>query len=79
MKKKARQALNEMLNGLQQIIEYGIAKKEIKAGIDSRKMAEMIFAQIEGGIMMAKVTDDVNLLNSVLENLAEYIGKHFRR
>lgn len=79
LKKKAKNALNEMLTGLQQIIELGISKQEIKSGISSRKTAEMIFAQIEGGIMMAKVSDDVKLLNSVLENLKIYIETHLKR
>lgn len=78
LKKKAKNALNEMLNGLQQIIDLGIAMQEIKSSVNSRKVAEMIFAQIEGGIMMAKVTDDVQLLNSVLDNLKDYIENHLK-
>ena len=68
-----------MLNGLQQIIELGMAMGEIKKTVNPRKASEMIFAQIEGGIMMAKVTDDVTLLNSVLENLRTYIETHLKR
>lgn len=78
LKKKAKSALNEMLNGLQQIIELGIATGELKPSINSRKISEMIFAQIEGGIMMAKVSDDVSLLNSVLDNLKSYIETHVK-
>ena len=79
LKRKAKSALNDMLNGLQQIIELGIGMKELKSTVNARKVAEMIFAQIEGGIMMAKVLDDVNLLNSVLENLRSYIESHLKR
>ena len=79
LKRKAKIALNDMLNGLQQIIELGIGMKELKSTVNARKVAEMIFAQIEGGIMMAKVLDDVNLLNSVLENLRSYIESHLKR
>ena len=68
-----------MLNGLQQIIEFGISVGELKETVNSRKASEMIFAQIEGGIMMSKVSDDVNLLNSVLENLRMYIETHIKR
>jgi len=78
LKKKAKNALNEMLGGLQQIIELGKAMQEIKLSLNSRKVAEMIFAQIEGGIMMAKVSDDVNLLNSVLDNLKIYIDTYIK-
>ena len=78
LKKKAKTALNDMLNGLQQIIELGIAMKELKTTVNARTVSEMIFAQIEGGIMMAKVSDDVKLLNSVLENLRTYIESHLK-
>ena len=79
LKKKAKNALNEMLSGLQQIIDLGRAMNEIKVSVNSRKAAEMIFAQIEGGIMMAKVSDNVDLLNSVLDNLKIYIETNLKR
>ena len=79
LKRKAKSALQDMLNGLEQIIGLGITMKEIKVSVNPRKTAEMIFAQIEGGIMMAKVSDDVGLLNSVLENLRRYIESHLKR
>ena len=79
LKKKAKTALNDMLGGLQQIIDTGVSRQEFKDGISSRRIAEMMFAQIEGGIMMSKVTDDVNLLNSVLDNLRLYIDSNIKR
>ena len=79
LKKKAKTALNDMLGGLQQIIDTGVSRQEFKDGINSRRIAEMMFAQIEGGIMMSKVTDDVNLLNSVLDNLRLYIDSNIKR
>lgn len=79
LKKKAKNALHEMLTGLEKIIELGIATQELKPSINARKTAEMIFAQVEGGIMMAKVSDDVKLLNSVLENLKLYIDTYLKR
>lgn len=79
LKKKAKSALTEMLTGLERIIELGITTRELKASVNARKSAEMIFAQIEGGIMMAKVSDEVNLLNSVLDNLKLYIDTHLKR
>jgi AcrR family transcriptional regulator len=78
LKKKAKNALKEMLAGLEQIIESGIEMQELKPSVNSGKTAEMIFAQIEGGIMMAKVSDDVNLLNSVLDHLKLYIETHLK-
>lgn len=78
LKKRAKEALNDMLGGLQHIIQNGIDRNELKASLDTRREAEIIFAQIEGGIMMAKVSDEVKLLNRVLDNLKLYIDTHLK-
>jgi AcrR family transcriptional regulator len=78
LKKKAKNALKEMLAGLEQIIALGVKNKELKSSVNPSKVAEMIFAQIEGSIMMAKVSDNVNLLNSVLDSLKLYIEAHLK-
>ena len=70
--------MNELLAGLQQLIELGKALNEIKPSVDSKKSAQIIFAQIEGGIMMAKVSDDVSLLNSALDYLKAYINTQLK-
>ncbi|HYE55534.1 MAG TPA: TetR/AcrR family transcriptional regulator [Chitinophagaceae bacterium] len=79
LKKKAKQALYEMLGGLEQIIENGIRYKELKATVNAKREAEIIYAQIEGAIMMAKVSDDVKLLNRILDNLRVYIDTHLKQ
>ena len=71
LKKKAREALYEMLGVLQKILEKGIREKAFRRDLNVKKEAELIFAQIEGGIMMAKVSDDVTVLNSLLGNLKQ--------
>jgi len=78
LKKRAKQALNDMLGGLQHILQNGIDHKELRSSVDARREAEIIFAQIEGGIMMAKVSDDIKLLNRVLENLKQYINTQLK-
>jgi TetR/AcrR family transcriptional regulator, transcriptional repressor for nem operon len=79
LKKRAKQALNDMLSGLEQILQNGINYKELRSTIDPRREAEIIFAQIEGGIMMAKVSDDVKILNRLLDNLKLYIDTQLKK
>lgn len=69
LKKKARLALQEMIGSLQHILKMGIQEGAFRNDLNVKKEAELIFAQIEGGIMMAKVLDDVTVLNRLLENL----------
>jgi AcrR family transcriptional regulator len=78
LKKKARQALHEMLGSLQHILKMGIQEKSFRSDLNIKKEAELIFAQIEGGIMMAKVSDDVTMLNRLLDNLKERIEKEYK-
>jgi TetR/AcrR family transcriptional regulator, transcriptional repressor for nem operon len=80
LKKKAKQALQEMLGSLQHILKLGIQEGTFRSDLNVKKEADLIFAQIEGGIMMAKVLDDVTVLNRLLENLknrmeTEYINQ----
>lgn len=69
LKKKARQALQEMLGSLQHILKKGIEEGSFKRDLNIKKEAELIFAQIEGGIMMAKVLDDGAVLNRLIDSL----------
>ena len=71
LKKKARLALQEMLGSLQHILKKGIQEGAFRSDLNVKKEAELIFAQIEGGIMMAKVLDDVTVLNRLLESLKQ--------
>jgi AcrR family transcriptional regulator len=80
LKKKARQALQEMLGSLQYLLKKGIEEGSFRKDLNVKKEAELLFAQIEGGIMMAKVLDDVTVLNRLLDNLkyrveTEYMNK----
>jgi TetR/AcrR family transcriptional repressor of nem operon len=77
LKQKAKDALHEMLYSLQRILKKGVETGEIKPGIEIKKEAEIIYAQIEGAIMMGKVADDVHMLNRMLENLKEYMKEKY--
>jgi len=77
LKQKAKEALHEMLHVLQRILKKGVEAGEIRPGIEIKKEAEIIYAQIEGAIMMAKVADDVTMLNRMLDNLKEYMKQQY--
>jgi TetR/AcrR family transcriptional regulator, transcriptional repressor for nem operon len=77
LKKKAKQALQEMLGSLQYLIKLSIQEGAFRGDLNVKKEAELIFAQIEGGIMMAKVLDDVTVLNRLLDNLKNRIETEY--
>ena len=78
LKKIAKEALKDMLCGLQHIIQNGIDHGQLKSSVDARREAEVMFAQIEGGIMMSKVSDDVKMLHRVLDSLKWHIETNLK-
>lgn len=77
LKKKAKQAMQEMIGSLQHILKLAIQEGAFRSDLNIKKEAELIFAQIEGGIMMAKVLDDVTVLNRLLDNLKNRIETEY--
>jgi AcrR family transcriptional regulator len=73
LKQRAKAALNEMLGSLTYIIEKGIKSGEFDKRIKAKAEAEWIFATIEGGIMMSKLTDDPSILNRLLNNISSQV------
>ena len=77
LKKKAKQAMQEMIGSLQHILKMAIQEGAFRSDLNVKKEDELIFAQIEGGIMMAKVLDDVTVLNRLLDNLKNRIETEY--
>ena len=73
LKKKAKAALDEMLGSLAYIITKGIEKGDFKADLQPEQEAEVIFAMIEGAIMMSKLADNPRVLNRVLNLLKQRV------
>lgn len=77
LKERAKQGLKEMLGSLKYIIEKGIETGEFSKKLNALDEAELIFATIEGGIMMSKLNDSPGILNKLLENLKGQIKQRF--
>ena len=69
LKGKAAAAITEWKNTIVNIVSDGIRAGEFKAGTDASQLALSIIALIEGGIMIAKVTDDQTNLDNVLKTV----------
>jgi AcrR family transcriptional regulator len=73
LKTRARAAQNEMLNSLTHIFQAGKKNGELKPTIQPQREAEMMYALIEGGIVMAKINDNPQTLNRILDRIKEHI------
>jgi AcrR family transcriptional regulator len=73
LKTRARAAQNEMLNSLTQIFQAGKKYGELNKDLQPQREAEMMYALIEGGIVMAKINDNPVILHRILDRIREHI------
>lgn len=73
LKARAAKAVTEWKKNIVELIEQGVNAGEFKAGQDSIQLALSIIALIEGGVMIAKVTDHPANLNKVLKTVEQLI------
>jgi len=73
LQEKVREAVDDLINELVQIINYGIRKGEFKSGIDPGKAAVVIFTSIEGGIAMTRSHGDNSYMAIIIDHLIEFI------
>ncbi len=76
LKTRARAAQNEMLSSLTHIFQAGKKYGEFKSCIQPQREAEMMYALIEGGIVMAKINDNPQTLNRILDRIKEHIEEN---
>ncbi|HUR64742.1 MAG TPA: TetR/AcrR family transcriptional regulator [Chitinophagaceae bacterium] len=73
LKMKARAAQNEMLASLVHIFQTGKKSGEFKKDIHPQREGEMMYALIEGAIVMAKINDAPTILHRILDRIQEHI------
>ena len=73
LQEKVKEAVDDLINELVQIINYGIRKGEFKSGIDPGKAAVVIFTSIEGGIAMTRSHGDNSYMAIIIDHLIEFI------
>ena len=73
LKTRARAAQNEMLSSLVQIFQVAKKNGELHEDVQPQREAEMMYALIEGGIVMAKINDSPAILHRILERIREHI------
>ena len=75
LRQKAAAAVTNWKNKIIALIEAGVAAGEFKTGIDYTQTALSIIALIEGGVMIAKVTQTPDDLDIVLKTVARVVDE----
>src|ERR1700682_693500 len=78
LRAKARQALSSLLDRLQSIAEEGKRRGEVRADIDSAKLATLIASTLEGSIMISRLQKKEEPRDLAVRHLEEYLETKVR-
>ena len=73
LRAKARQALGSLLDRLQSISEEGRRRGEVRADVDSAKLATLIASTLEGSIMVSRLQKKDEPRDLAIRHLEEYL------
>jgi len=75
LQEKVKIAVDDLINDLVRIINYGIRKREFKSEINSMEIAVVIFTSIEGGIAMTRSHSENRYMEIMVDHLIRYIDE----
>src|SRR5438270_5359496 len=78
LRTKARQALRSLLDRLQSIAEEGQRRGEVRADVDSAKLATVIASTLEGSIMGCRLQTTEEPRDLAVRHLEEYLESKVR-
>jgi TetR/AcrR family transcriptional repressor of nem operon len=78
LRAKARQALSSLLDRLQSIAEEGQRRGEVRASVDSAKLATLIATTLEGSIMVSRLQKKDEPRDLAVRHLEEYLETQVR-
>lgn len=73
LQEKVKIAVDDLVNELVRIINYGIRKGEFKSELNSRDAAIVIFTSIEGGIAITRSHGENHYMDVMIDHLIKYI------
>ncbi|MFA6084337.1 TetR family transcriptional regulator C-terminal domain-containing protein [Mucilaginibacter sp.] len=69
LKERAAKAVLKWQNSLNRLIEQGIKAGEFREDVDVKQTAVSIIALIEGGVMIARITNDHTSMDNVVKTI----------
>lgn len=73
LKKKASQAVMSWKATIMEVVQQGIARKELQASLDPEQVALTIIALFEGGIMIAKLLESKTAMRMIMDSMQKMI------
>ncbi len=73
LKERAAKAVVRWKRGITNLLQQGIDAGEFRHGIDQEKTALSVIALIEGGMMIAKITDTPAIMDTILKSVSDLL------
>ena len=73
LREKASASIKSWRNSIISVIEEGIVHKEIRPAANAAKFATAYVALIEGGILLAQTTGDLEMLHTCIDRIRQII------
>jgi len=73
IREKVKKAINALIKGMERIIDRGIGNGEFRSGLNAKEFATKIFAMIEGGILMSRVSGSPAQLSLIVHIIKKEI------
>src|SRR5262249_52096626 len=73
LRERARGALRQWQDILSDIVKAGLERKEIRSGIDPKKLATLIIGSLEGALMISRLERNRDALLEAKSHLESYL------
>jgi TetR/AcrR family transcriptional repressor of nem operon len=78
LRERARKALHEWRNYLISVIAAGIKERDIRPGVDAKKLATLVISSLEGALMVGRLERSEDPLRAVQAHLNSYLETEVR-
>lgn len=75
---RARHAMDTFRGSVRDIVSFGVARGEVRAGTDPEEVSTVMIALFEGGLMLSMLYQDPVHLNRVSDYMMRYIENSLR-
>ena len=79
LRDRARGAMDIWQDSIQHIVNKGIERQEIRAGVDAEAFATVFIATLEGAIMLSKLYQDATHIRRAVDHLTRYIQSELQQ
>jgi AcrR family transcriptional regulator len=78
LKERAHTELNRLFESIRYTLRIGVERGEMRPGVDSQKLASLIIASVEGGIMLSRLYQDSSHIDAVVAYLKDILEQNLR-